>query len=359
MGRDLYERPYGRFYYLPRYLAERGHDVTLLLLAYGDEAPLDERHAGMRWISEPLQPHKPGRYIHRLRRQLRTGRFDWVVGLSDTYFGILAQHYGSRFGVRACIDAYDNYESYIPWLKPLHWLWRRALSRAELVTAAGPDLLQYMSRQRAGRPAVVLPMAADPIGFRHMDQAESRSRMGLEVAGRYVGYCGSAHRNRGLDVLFEAMERLQERRPEARLLLSGRSWKNVSIPDSALRLGYIADADMPVLLNCMDVLTVVNRTTSFGNFSHPVKLYEAMSCGVPVIATATPATQWILREHPDSLVRPSDPEALCESIERFLDRGQVNYHGVPDWRSNAGLFEQALLRQMHPDAGAAGIRESP
>ena len=32
MGKDLLESPYGRFYYLPELLAERGHDVSVLLL---------------------------------------------------------------------------------------------------------------------------------------------------------------------------------------------------------------------------------------------------------------------------------------------------------------------------------------
>jgi len=347
MGRDLVSRPYGRFYYLPRYLAERGHEVTLLLLDYRNSTPLDMRSDGMRWISEPLTLRRPGRYLGRLRQLLDTDRPDWIVGLSDTYFGILAQRYAYGCGIRSCIDAYDNYESYIPWLKPLHGLWRRALAHADLVTAAGPALLQYMSRQRQGRPAVVVPMAADPVGFMPMDRLECRSRMGLPADRMFVGYCGSTHRNRGLHVLFDAVRMLQEKRPEVSLLVSGRSWKNVSIPDTAYQLGYIADEDMPVLLNCMNVLTVLNRPTSFGNFSYPVKLYEAMTCHVPVIATATPATRWILRNHPDCLVQPS-PEALCEKLDRFLGQGRIGYSDVPDWQTGAGLLEQALLTEQHP-----------
>ncbi|HYQ72512.1 MAG TPA: glycosyltransferase family 4 protein [Gammaproteobacteria bacterium] len=346
MGRDLFERPYGRFYYLPRQCAERGHDVTLLLLEYGNAVPFDEQRDGLRWLSEPLLSRSPVRYLRRLCRVLETDRPDWIIGLSDTYFGILAQYYGRKFGIRSCIDAYDNYESYIQWLKPLHSLWRHALSHADLVTAAGPDLLRYMNRQRNARPAAVVPMAADPIGFRLLDQAECRSRMGLPEKGKFIGYCGSTHKNRGVHVLFEAFELLRKRRPEVSLLMSGRSWSNVKIPDSAYQLGYIDDAEMPVLLNCMDVLTVLNRPTSFGTFSHPVKLYEAMSCGVPVIASATPATRWILRDNPDCLVPPSDPEALCGKLERFLEMGRVTYSDVTDWQTNAGVFEQMLLQQI-------------
>ena len=33
-NKDLILRPYGRFYYLPKILAERGHNVHVLLLDY-------------------------------------------------------------------------------------------------------------------------------------------------------------------------------------------------------------------------------------------------------------------------------------------------------------------------------------
>ena len=346
MGRDLVTRPYGRFFYLPYYLAERGHDITLLLLSYRQENPVDLRVHSIRWISESMSLGHPGRYLNRLRQLLRVDRPDWVIGLSDTYYGILAQHYGHKYGALSCIDAYDNYESYIPWLKQLHGLWRRALSRADLVTAAGPDLMQYMSRQRNGRPSLVVPMAADPVGFRPMDQEECRRSMGLPVSGKLIGYCGSLHRSRGLEVLFDAFARLNGIDPEVGLVLSGRRWKNVHVPESAVSLGYIEDEKMPLLLNCMDTLAVTNRDSAFGRYSHPVKLYEAMSCQVPVVVTATAATEWILRDHQELLVSPADSNALAASLAAALARGRIAYRDVPDWQSVCYMFECALLEQV-------------
>ena len=52
MSRDLLTNPYGRFYYLPKLLADRGHDVTVVLLDYrGDEA-VDINRDGVRWLSQ-------------------------------------------------------------------------------------------------------------------------------------------------------------------------------------------------------------------------------------------------------------------------------------------------------------------
>jgi glycosyltransferase involved in cell wall biosynthesis len=348
MGRDLVTRPYGRFYYLPRCLAERGHEVTLLLLDYRNGERIDRHSDGMRWISVPIAPGSPARYLRDLRRLCMVDSPDWVIGLSDTYFGILAQYYGHRYGVRSCIDAYDNYESYIPWLKPLHGLWRRALSGADLVTAAGPDLLQTMSRRRGGRPAAVVPMAADPVGFRPLNQAESRELMGLPAEEHLIGYCGSLHKNRGVEVLFDAYEQLLLSRQDIRLVLSGRKWGNVPVPESACSLGYIDDDKVPLLLNCMDVLAVINRDSRFGRYSHPVKLYEAMACQVPVVVTATPATRWILRDYPEFLVPPGDAGALADSLAAALNQGRIAYRHVPDWQSACDGFEHALLESARP-----------
>jgi len=298
---------------------------------------------GIHWISEPLTLRNPGRYPGRLQQLLQADRPDWLIGLSDTYYGILAQYYGHKYGMRSCIDAYDNYESYIPWLKPLHGLWRRALSRADLVTAAGPDLAQYMSRRRNGRPVVVVPMAPDPVGFRPIDQAECRHRMGLPVAGRLIGYCGSLHKSRGVELLFEAYARLRQTSPDLGLVLSGRQWGNVPVPETAYSLGYIEDEKVPLLLNCMDTLAVINRDSAFGRYSHPVKLYEAMTCHVPVVVTATVATKWILRDYPELLVPPADVGALADSIVAALERGRIAYRDMPDWQSICDVFEHALL----------------
>ena len=343
MGRDLVTNPYGRFYYLPRFLAERGHEVILLLLDYRNEDPLDVQREGIRWISEPIGLRNPVRYLVKIQELLEVDQPDWIIGFSDTYFGILATHYGKKYAVRSCIDAYDNYESYIPWLTPLHKLWRRALSRANLVTAAGPELVRYMARQRGNQPAVVVPMAADPVGFVPMDQADCRSRMGLPVGGRLIGYCGSLHKSRGVEVLFEAYERLRQTHPDVGLVLSGRQWGNVPVPESACSLGYIEDDKVPLLLNCMDTLAVINRDSIFGRYSHPVKLYEAMNCQVPVVATQTPATKWILREHPEFLVPPSDPQALSRKIGHYLRQGRLEYANVPSWESSCDALENGLL----------------
>lgn len=293
---------------------ESGHDVVVLLLDYKNAATVDAQRHCIRWISAPVIS-----YAKAIREQANRTRPDWIIGFSDTYFGILAAYYGRKLGCRSCIDAYDNYEGYLPWLKPLHWAWRRAMAQVDLITAAGPALIELMSTGRQGQSTAVVPMAADP-----------------------VGYCGSLHQSRGAEVFFDAMRMMQDKRPDVRFIHCGRTWKNVALPTSLQALGYIADDKMPAMLNCMDTLVVINRPSAFGDYSHPVKLYEAMSCQVPVVATRTLATEWILRDHPDCLFEPNDPEALCAAIMKSLRSPCPDYRSTPTWQFSCEIFEDSL-----------------
>ncbi|WP_161808522.1 glycosyltransferase [Methyloglobulus morosus] len=342
-------RPYGRFFYLPYHLAQQGCDVTILLLGYDNEPPVHCYAHGMEWYVESLRPLiqsvGPLAYIRRAQVLVQTYKPDWIIGLSDTWYGILATHLGKKYGVKTLVDAYDNYESYIPWAKPLHWAWRSALRKATALTAAGPQLAALMSQGREGSSASVIPMAADPI-FQPIIDGSLRKRFGLKEGMPLVGYCGSLYRNRGMEVMFKAMQLLLDDVPDAKLVISGRCEQNLEIPESirnaVIHLGYLPDELMPKLLNVMDVLLVVNLNSAFGNYSYPVKLYEAMGCRKPVVASSTASTSWILRDHPDCLAKNGDAEQLASRVCDALSCKTKEYTSNCDWAYSASLLRDLL-----------------
>lgn len=341
-GRDLITRPYGRFFHLPRLLAQNGHEVYSLLLSYQNEPTVRKENNGITWISESIIPTGPLRYYLRAQELVRRTSPDWIVGFSDTYYGILAEHLGRKFGIHSAIDAYDNHESYIPWLKPLHLLWRKALKGATMVTAAGPQLAELLSRPRPGKPVHVVPMAADP-GFEPLDRASSRRRLRLPPDKKIVGYCGSIYRNRGIDAVFQAFEILCRRDSDVELILTGRKQRGIRLPPRARWLGYLPDQELPALLNSMDVLLVVNMLSAFGNFSYPAKLYEAMSCRIPVVATATAPSRWILCDRRQFLAAPGDSQELADRTCNLLPMNRFDYGELPRWEASSRNFEEALL----------------
>jgi glycosyltransferase involved in cell wall biosynthesis len=303
----------------------------------------------MTWITESVFPTGPLAYIRRAERLAKEFKPDWVVGFSDTYYGILAVMLAEQYDSFSVIDAYDNYESYIPWLKPLHLLWRKALSRATLVTAAGPHLAEFLSSFRPDKKAYTIPMASDPC-FYPIEKKICRKELGLPLGKKIVGYCGSLYRNRGVEVMFRAFEILGSRRADVDFVLTGRREARLGLPRTLRHLGYLPDHLIPLFLNSLDVLVIVNRLSDFGNFSYPVKLYEAMSCRTPVAATATGPTRWILGNHEQFLAASEDPVDLADKTQALLPLGRADYGTASTWERSSELFERALLSKTdRPD----------
>jgi glycosyltransferase involved in cell wall biosynthesis len=333
-GRDLLTRPYGRFYYLPVHLAGKGFSVKVVLTSYQNDPKIVQKRDGIEWHSLSLKPFSMNNgvldYFRDIDTLAKEFKPDWIVGFSDTWYGIMAYFLAQKHMAKSVIDAYDNYESYLPWAKPLHWLWRYCLKRATILTAAGQGLATLVSKGRK-LPADILPMAADPC-FYPIDRNECRQKLNLPLNKKLVGYSGAIYRNRGIELLFSAFEQLQKELPNVQLVLTGRKQDSIEIPKEILWLGYLKDEQMPLLMNSLDLLVVLNKQSSFGKYSHPSKLYEALRCQIPVVVTDTEGVRWILRNETVTLVQPGNVVGLAREMRTALnDSGKTKYRRIADW----------------------------
>lgn len=341
--RDLIERPYGRFYHLPVALAARGHDVCVLLCSHRRLPALEVERGGVAWSSHDIRALGFRQYLRCVEDAAASFNPDWIVGVSDAWYGWLAHVLTRRIGARLAVDAYDNYEAYMPWNLPLHWQWHRAIRAADCVTAAGPQLAELLGRyRRNGQLTAIVPMAADPAFVQH-DRATARAALKLPMDAPLIGYSGSWAKNRGTDVLLEAYRTIRNRIPAARLVLTGRPPAHALAEPGVIALGYLPDAQLPLALSALDVACVITADTSFGRYSYPAKLCEAMACGIPVVATATEPVRWMLQNDTRFLAPINDAHALAERTLAWLDTNRAAYPSLPAWPDSAQQFETALL----------------
>lgn len=338
-GRDLVERPYGRFYNLPIELAKRGHQVCVVLLGHRGEIEVEAERDGVRWVALQMSPalwHTYG----KISQIVRLFCADWLVACSDAWVAVLAERIAQTEGVRLAVDAYDDYESYMAWNIPLHLAYRRAISKAVAVTAAGPHLAEHMGRCSTVAP-VVVPMAADS-GFVPIDRDACRSDLGLPPQLPLIGYSGGWAKRRGTELIIPAFEEVARSRPDVRLVLTGKPPRSAVTRPGVVSLGYVADAMLPRVVNAMNVVLVLTADSRFGRCSYPSKLCEAMACDAPVVATATKPVRWMLSDRSQCLVPVGDPLELASRVLRALEVGRIDYGSIPSWRDSAAAFEAAL-----------------
>jgi glycosyltransferase involved in cell wall biosynthesis len=121
--------------------------------------------------------------------------------------------------------------------------------------------------------------------------------------------------------------------PDTRGLIVGGHEKEPDLPrvkafaaelNCALRVtftGLIPPAEVAARLREADVLALPNPASAISNeFTSPLKLFEYMASGRPIVASDLPSLREVLRHEQNALlVEPGNPQALVAAIVRIKD----------------------------------------
>jgi glycosyltransferase involved in cell wall biosynthesis len=89
-------------------------------------------------------------------------------------------------------------------------------------------------------------------------------------------------------------------------------------------VGFRSHSDVLAFQRAADVLVLPHSMKHIHSayYTSPLKLFEYMAAGVPIVATELPATKEVLRHAENGwLVQPDSPSALAEGIRHVLANG--------------------------------------
>ncbi len=143
-----------------------------------------------------------------------------------------------------------------------------------------------------------------------------------------VYYIGQLYPWKGVDVLLEAMRYVSGAElvivgglpPEPDLDRLKRLASKLSLEDRVRFRGFVPPPELPAERARADlfVIPLLDSTTA-RLFTSPLKLFEAMASGRPVVASDLPSIREVLTHEKNALlVPPGDARALAGAIERLL-----------------------------------------
>jgi len=177
---------------------------------------------------------------------------------------------------------------------------------------------------------VVINNGANIDLFKPMDQKNIRKELGLADNYHYVCFVGNFTPWQGLHNLVDSASYVLKADSEIKYLIVGEGPLKNSITkltrergfsNNFIFIGPVSYENVPSYINASDVC-VVPKTPLKSGYS-PLKLYEYMACGKPIIASNLPGFEILERNKAGFLVEPGDNKQLADSILKLLKDGET------------------------------------
>jgi len=310
-----------QFRALGQELVRRGHRVVYL--TWGPGSPPEQRvenPAVYRWPSPRPTKFRDAAFCWHMVRRLRPHCLIANFGATNVMMTV-----GFAAGVPCRVAWYWTLSKQIEldWAGSnwrIKWLrWRKRWVYKLATHIVGPSLAAVEDAQRVyGVPPekcrVLHSSLPDPL---------AKIRTWSCQNGPVVLCVGRFHPSKGQDVLLQAMVRVVQQVPEARLRLIGQGPTLPYCKDLATRIGIasrcefvdaIPHEDVFAEMASASVVVVPSRDEAFGFVA-----IEAMAVGTPVVASCVGGLAEIVRDGQDGfLVQPDDPGSLAEALIRIL-----------------------------------------
>lgn len=366
-------------------LAQQGHEVLAVIPSEQGKAYQAERNGVRleRLYSLGLKAWHPDAAVALFAGRAMQRIFDAfqpdIVHIHDHYpLSWSAYYEARRRGIKLVGTNHfmpENLAPYFPkiarsWevLEKLLWRWMMNLyNRLDVVTAPSRTAAAILRRAGLRKPVFPISCGVDLERFRpdpEVDRAAYRRRFGLDPEKVVFLFVGRIDREKRLDVLLSALQRVNH--GGLQLAVAG---KGAALPDlqkQAVELnlgdqvrftGFILAADLPGLLNSADVFVMPSEAELLS-----IATLEAMACARPVLAARARALPELVADGVNGfLFRPGDAaDAAKVMIKMMAQRGRwqqmgaaslhkVQVHGLENTLCNyQELYEKVLAEGRAP-----------
>lgn len=317
---------------LRRYAEARGHEVYIFAPRYNGYR--DENPRVLRYPSIPAPTHPdfalPIPFSPGIAARIRGLDLDLLHAQHPFLLGQTARRLARRLArplVFTYHTRYDKYAHYVPLnramveRKAVEWSTAFA-NQADLVIAPSGAIRTLLREHGVTRPIEVVPTGVEVSRYVPGDRTAVRRALGLAPAAPLLLYVGRLDREKNVELLLWAFDRLAARGREARLVLVGRGSRQAALLRLARGLAsgaaihFVGPAPPDEVVRyyqAADLFVFASTTETQG-----LVITEAMAAGLPVVAVRAPGAEELVRDGVTGLLVPEDPAAFALAADTLL-----------------------------------------
>ena len=229
-----------------------------------------------------------------------------------------------------------------------------AFTRADKLIAVSPALAEKM-REHSHRSVLWIPDMVDTELFAYTDEHEQMRSLWeeTELEGGEFSFlsCGNLRKVKRMDVLIQAFARAFRDCPKVHLTICGQGEEEGNLRkliydlkmENRIELAGIRPREeIAQRLQQADCFVLASVSETFG-----VSYLEALSCGVPVIATRCGGPECFVNEHNGLMVEPDDVEGLASAmLTMYCNGGSYNRAAIAQEVRNHYSSQAVAARLM-------------
>ena len=229
-----------------------------------------------------------------------------------------------------------------------------AFARADKLIAVSPALAEKM-REHSHRSVLWIPDMVDTELFSYTDEHEQMRSLWeeTELEGGEFSFlsCGNLRKVKRMDVLIQAFARAFRDCPKVHLTICGQGEEEGNLRkliydlkmENRIELAGIQPREeIAQRLQQADCFVLASVSETFG-----VSYLEALSCGVPVIATRCGGPECFVNEHNGLMVEPDDVEGLASAmLTMYCNGGSYNRAAIAQEVRNHYSSQAVAARLM-------------
>ena len=195
-------------------------------------------------------------------------------------------------------------------------------AQADAVLAPSAVIRDELHARGVRAPIAVVPTGIDLAHFKPGDRAAARRSLGVADGEPLVLYVGRLDREKSVDRVVAAFERVASTVPAARLALVGQGTETQRLSRMAAALP-VADRIRFLGLRPHDTLAECYRAADVFLFASETEtqglvLAEAAACGLPAVAVDAPGCDEVVRDGETGILTKGDPAGLAEAVIGLL-----------------------------------------
>src|SRR3989338_115557 len=170
---------------------------------------------------------------------------------------------------------------------------------------------------------------------------EARSKTNLPKDSKVIMYTGHLFEWKGAGVLLEVARNFEKKESVLFVFVGGTEYdlkqfrKKAKGLSNVLILDHKSHKEIPLFLKAANVLILPNSASDkISRYTSPLKLFEYMASGRPIVASNLESIGEILNQHNAILVKPDDVPDLSNGIRKALENqdlcNQISAKGFKD-----------------------------